>query len=681
MEASSSIVEAAKLALKGRNRADRKRSVAAKLTLPKAAQFAVDLAILAQAFGLAYLLRFDFSIPHKDLIDGLIQLPLVVLVQVLALGLTGIYAFIWRYIGIAELAVFCRAAIWSSFPIALLRFGLPDQLAQFRVPFSIVFIDGILAFGLILGLRVVRRALYERSERRQTESRLLERKKAVLLIGASHAGVATAREILSRGDSNMAIKGFVDDDPAKTGATIQGIRILGATEDLPRLVREYGIDQAVITLTRASGQQLRRIVDICESARVRVQIIPDLFEVLRGRVKLTLLRDIQAEDLLGREPVSLDEEKIRRFLTGKRIMVTGAGGSIGSELSRQVARFNPASLLLLERAESALFNIDRELREAWPQLCVVPLLADVSNDTRIRAIFSSHRPQVVLHAAAHKHVPMMELMPIEAVKNNIFGTYTIAKIAGEYGVEAFVLISTDKAVRPTSIMGASKRAAELVTQYLSRSHGTRYVAVRFGNVIGSTGSVITIFRDQIRKGGPLTVTHPKMMRYFMTIPEAAQMVLQAGSMGDGGEIFVLDMGKPVNILELAKDVITLSGFKPYEDIDIQFTGIRPGEKLVEDLGVLEERMTATRHPKIFIGNIASYPEETLIWFLIRLAILIKQGNDEGLRRILGELLPEARLANATNLGFPVADASRETGPARLAEHFVPAPDEGVLARL
>jgi FlaA1/EpsC-like NDP-sugar epimerase len=324
-------------------------------------------------------------------------------------------------------------------------------------------------------------------------------------------------------------------------------------------------------------------------------------------------------------------------------MVTGAGGSIGSELARQVARFNPSNLLLVERAEFALFNIDRELRESLPGLNIVPLTADVCDENRMRSIFSTYDPHVIVHAAAHKHVPMMESNPTEAVKNNVLGTRLLGEMAGRFGAEAFVLISTDKAVRPTSMMGASKRVAELVIQDLEGRYATRYVAVRFGNVIGSAGSVIPIFREQISKGGPVTVTHPDMVRYFMTIPESVQLVLQAGAMGEGGEIFILDMGEPVSILDLAKDTITLSGLKPYEDIDIVFTGIRPGEKLFEELQTDAESVAKTRHPKIYIGKIAKYPSEEVSSALTELALLAEDGQGNGLRKCLNDLLPEANL--------------------------------------
>jgi FlaA1/EpsC-like NDP-sugar epimerase len=440
------------------------------------------------------------------------------------------------------------------------------------------------------------------------------------------------------------VKGFVDDDPSKQGSVIHGFPVLGTTEDLPRLVRDMGIAQVVITIARISRRDILRIIDVCHKVPVKLRIIPGLYQIIQGKVQVSRIRNVQIEDLLGREPVELDEAQVGGFLANRSVMVTGAGGSIGSELARQVARFRPSHLLLVERAEFALFEIDQELRRSFPELSILPLVADVGETARMRSIFESHRPHVVLHAAAHKHVPMMEANPAEAIKNNILGTRTLGELAGEVGVEAFVLISTDKAVRPTSVMGASKRVAELVVQDLGRKYRTRYVAVRFGNVIGSAGSVVPIFREQIRRGGPVTVTHPDMRRYFMTIPEAAQLVLQAGAMGEGGEIFILDMGEPVRILDLAVAMITLTGLKPFEEMDIVFTGLRPGEKLYEELELFGEDIAKTRHPKIFIGKLGSYSSDEVERALLRLAEFARGANNDEARRFLNSFLPEAKLS-------------------------------------
>jgi len=413
-------------------------------------------------------------------------------------------------------------------------------------------------------------------------------------------------------------------------------------------VHTKGINHVIITIAHASRHQIHRIVKICEEIPVKVRIIPQLYEIIDGHVEISRIRDVQIEDLLGREPVELDKESISRELAGKTVMVTGAGGSIGSELARQVERFQPAQLLLVERAESALFDIDSELRAANPNQSIVPLVADVGDESRMRPIFDAYSPQVVIHAAAHKHVPLMESNSTEAVHNNVLNTRRLAELAGEFGAEVFVLVSTDKAVRPTSIMGATKRAAELVVQDLSQNYHTRFVAVRFGNVIGSAGSVIPIFREQIRNGGPVTITDKRMKRYFMTIPEAAQLVLQASVIGRGGEVFILHMGEPVRIMDLAETLITLSGLKPHEDIQIVETGMRPGEKLYEELRFETEETVPTSHPKIFINKLATAEPGTVGTALKVLDRLVRERNEDELRRFLNDLIPEARVSTSEN---------------------------------
>jgi FlaA1/EpsC-like NDP-sugar epimerase len=614
-------------------------------------QFVLDLSVLVGAFAISYLLRFEFSIPKDFLRDALVQAPYVVLVQFSALVATGVYSFIWRYVGMRELGAFARAVAFAAVPVLALRVGLPPSLQSWRVPLSIIIMDTVLVFAGVVGLRTVRRVLHERVQRRLPlgAAEVIERK-PVLLVGAGRAGVLAAREIQGRGETALQIRGFVDDDPDKQGSVIHGVKVLGKTEDLPRLVREIGVDHVVITIAQGSRKDIRRIVTICETIPIKVRIIPGLFEILQGQVSVSVIRDLNIEDVLGREPVQLDEAEVQRFVVGKTVMVTGAGGSIGSELARQVARFGAARLLLVERAEPALFMIDRELRAREPEVDVVPLIADIGDEARMRGIFACYRPALVIHAAAHKHVPLMEQNPTEAVKNNVLATHQLARLAGEADVEAFVQISTDKAVRPTSIMGASKRAAELLVQDLQGRHRTRYVAVRFGNVIGSAGSVIPVFREQILKGGPVTVTHPDMVRYFMTIPEASQLVLQAGAMGAGGEIFILDMGEPVRILDVAKDMITFSGLKPFEDVDIVFTGMRPGEKLFEELQTTGETIAKTRHPKIFIGKIARCPEDRVRHALARFSALAREQDEPAIRRLFAEFVPESDLT----LDAPVA---------------------------
>lgn len=609
-------------------------------------QLVLDTVMLSSAFIMAYLLRFDFELTDAITRTMMRQLPFVLLLQLMLLWLTGIYAFIWRYVGIAEVKAFGLAAFWSALPLILLRTWLPERFQVGRIPLSIILVDTVLAFGGVLSLRVARRLLYERNSTRRKATHSTNghiAKKPVLLIGAGRAGVMVAREIKSRGDMDIEVKGFVDDDAAKIGSVIQGVKVLGRAEDIPRLVSDLSIDHVVISFAEASRHEFRRILDICEGARVRVRTVPGIYELLQGNLKVSRIRDVEIDDLLGREQVKLDEKGLHHFLTGKTVMVTGAGGSIGSELARQVARFQPAKILLVERAEFALFAIEHEFRSREAQAEIISLVADVFDERRMRNIFQLYRPEVILHAAAHKHVPMMESNPSEAIRNNVLATHRLGELAAEFDVDTFVLISTDKAVRPTSVMGASKRVAELVIQNLNHRSATRYVAVRFGNVIGSAGSVIPIFREQIRKGGPVTVTHPDMVRYFMTIPEAAQLVLQAGAMGEGGEIFILDMGEPVRIFDLAKDTITLSGLRPFDDIDIVFTGVRPGEKLFEELQTSNEKLIKTKHPKIFIGRIAPQSEHRMRNALDSLSVLAETGSDGELREVLSDLLPEAQL--------------------------------------
>jgi FlaA1/EpsC-like NDP-sugar epimerase len=628
-------------------------------------QLAGDLPVLAAAFLISYLLRFDFIIPREELTRGLLQLPFVLLLQIIVLSWVGVYSFVWQYIGMAELRAFMKASLATAVPLLFCRLWLPANLQWARVPLSIICIDTILAFGGVLWMRVAYRMRFERRRRsRSAEHAPAETlKKAVLLIGAGSAGALVAREIRARGHSDLLVKGFIDDDPNKGKSAIHGVKVIGTTQDLPRLVAELNIDHVIISFASAKRNQLKRVLAICERIPVKVRIIPGLYEIIQGDIQISRIRDVQIEDLLGREPIQLEEEIVNKFVTGKTVMVTGAGGSIGSELARQLARFGPARLLLVERSEPSLFNIDQELRQAHADLSIVSLVADVGDEHRLRSILSDNPTHIILHAAAHKHVPMMEFNPSEAIKNNVLATRLLGSLACEFGVESFVLISTDKAVRPTSVMGASKRVAELVVQNLNRCSKTRFVAVRFGNVIGSAGSVIPIFREQIRKGGPITVTHPDMTRYFMTIPEATQLVLQAGAMGEGGEIFILDMGEPVRILDLAKEVITLSGLKPFEDIDIVITGTRPGEKLFEELQTTDEHVAKTRHPKIYIGKIAAYAPEKIAQLTERLSLLTLQANPGELREYLNEVLPEARLevfGNGNHLPG-LSDTSEQAG--------------------
>ncbi len=609
------------------------------------AQFLADIAILCLAFFIAYLPAINLQLQYLYLDIAVTQLPFVIFVQFSSLYLVGAYSILWRYISIGDLWVFLKALLISSTILIAVRFLLSfSQFNQWQVPLSVILIDTILGFGGLVALRVVRRFFYEIGDKNKTYGgkRRLKRK-PTLLVGAGRMGATLVKEMIGHADAELDLRGLVDDDPRKKGGRVGGIKVLGSTHDLPRLVDEIKVEQVVIAIDEAKGKDIRRILDICGAIPVRAQIIPSLNEIAHGRVSVSRLRDVQIEDLLGRDPVELNNENLHDFLTGKTVMVTGAGGSIGSELVRQIIDFRPRSVLLVERAEYCLFNIERELSSDPSGVAYVPLLADVGDETRMREIFTRFKPDVIFHAAAHKHVPLMETNSCEAIKNNIFATRTLGQLAGEFEASDFVLISTDKAVNPTSIMGASKRIAEIVVQDLNQTYSTNYMAVRFGNVLGSAGSVVPIFREQIQRGEALTVTDAKMTRYFMTIPEASQLVLQAGALGDGGEIFILDMGEPVKILDLAEDMIRLSGLTPYEDIDIVFTGVRKGEKLFEELEITGEDLVKTRHPQIFIGKIATYSNLAVSGMLHKFEEAVEGANEDSVRFIFNSVLPEASI--------------------------------------
>lgn len=624
-------------------------------------QLLADVAILTGAFFLAYLFRFDFRIPESYLDNALNQVPFVILVQFASLFLVGAYSIIWRYVSLEDIKAFLKAAFISGVILVLVRLLLsPDQFIRWQVPLSIILMDTIFAFAGLLALRVVRRFVYEVGEKRafQLGKRRKERK-STLIVGAGRLGAATIKEVVGRADTELDVKGFIDDDRGKKGGSVGGIKVLGTTDDLARLADELNIDQIVLAFDQTKSQNIRRVLDICRAIPVKAQIVPSLNEIAHGRVSVNRIRDVQIEDLLGRDPVELDTQNLHEFLTDKTVMVTGAGGSIGAELVRQIVEFAPKLILLVERTEFALFQIERELVKNFPETHFLPLLADIADAPRMREIFSEYKPQVVFHAAAHKHVSLMETNPTEAIKNNIFATKLIAELAGEFGVKDFVLISTDKAVNPTSIMGASKRVAEIVLQDLNQIHPTNYMAVRFGNVLGSTGSVVPIFREQILKGEAITVTDKAMTRYFMTIPEASQLVLQAGAIGNGGEIFILDMGEPVKILELAEDMIRLSGLEPYADIDIVFTGIKQGEKLFEELEITGENLLKTRHPKIFIGKIATYKSEEVANMLTNFRQSVKDNDPAKIRNLFNHFLPEAKIGDFEKIEINKAKPEEE----------------------
>ena len=611
--------------------------------LRRPVQFLADIVVLCAAFLIAYLPSLNIQLGEFYFQTAITQLPFVVFIQFSTLFLIGTYSILWRYVSLEDIKSFLKAALISG--VILIAVRLLLSLTNFnlwQVPISVILIDTLLAFGGLLGLRVLRRFAYELGEKRNfTGVKRRLKRKATLFVGAGRIGAIAVRDVLGRADTEFEVRGFVDDDRRKKGGSVNGIKVLGTTDDMARLIDELNIEQVVIAIDQAQGKEIRRILDICREIPVKARIVPSMHEIVHGRVQVSRIRDVEIEDLLGREPVELDDKNLHEFLTDKVVMVTGAGGSIGSELVRQLAEFNPKLLLLVERAEFMLFQIEREMVKDFTETCFVPLLADVSDAPRMREIFNQYQPQVVFHAAAHKHVPLMETNPTEAIKNNVFATKLIGELAGEFAVKDFVLISTDKAVNPTSVMGASKRIAEIILQNLNNIYPTRFMAVRFGNVLGSAGSVVPIFKEQIRKGEAITVTDKEMTRYFMTIPEASQLVLQAGALGKGGEIFILDMGEPVKILDLAEDMIRLSGLEPYEDIDIIFTGIRKGEKLFEELEITGEDLLKTEHPKIFIGKIATYSSEEVGEILSNFGAAVTENSEAKIRALFNHFLPEA----------------------------------------
>ncbi len=501
-------------------------------------------------------------------------------------------------------------------------------------------IEGVLVadfFASVIVLSALRMLIRLYHEEFFSESRGSARR--YLIIGAGNAGEALLREMLRRKDAQYDVVGFVDDDAAKVGMNIHGIPVLGTVDRLPEICQKRSIDEIAIAIPSASRKQLRRVVQICQGTKLKFSTVPSLTDIASGKYRVSQIRDVDINDLLGREVIQLDLGKIESFLKDKVIFVTGAGGSIGSEMSRQVCAFGPKLLLLVEQAENPLFFIERELRKEFPDVPIKPIICDIVDKARVDQLFDRYRPDVVIHAAAHKHVPLMEENPGEAIKNNVVGTRNIADAADRIGSQNFVMISTDKAVNPTSIMGSSKRIAEMYIQDLNNTSRTHFVTVRFGNVLGSNGSVVPIFKKQIADGGPVTVTHPEMTRYFMTIPEASQLVLQAAAMGQGGEIFLLDMGEPVKIVDLARELITLSGFRPGEDIEIEFSGLRPGEKLFEELSIEGEDMLPTNHPKIAIWKTIT-KERGILRAQIENIISIAPGQDRSqIITAIKELIP------------------------------------------
>ncbi len=604
----------------------------------------------------AFLIRFDAVSNFQDRQAWITErflptLPYFVLLKLALFGRLKLFRGGWGYSSIRDVANILLAS-WLfaviTFPLVYVLYRIPSAM-DFTVPIlgdyfgrfaqGVILLDFLATVFLVCTARLAVR-IY-REELRPISSEGVTR---VLIVGAGDAAESIVREINRMPVDRYRVVGFVDDDPNKQGLHIHGLPVLGTTADIPSLCREEKVEEIIIAIPSASQKELRRVIDLCSGTKLKFQSLPSVADLIDGRAIASQIRPVDINDLLGRETVELDEDAIGRFLRGRRVLITGAGGSIGSEMARQVCRFGPSQLVLVEQAETPLFDIHNELAAAYPKANLDAVICDIYDRLRVLSLWKDRAPDVVIHAAAHKHVPLMERNPCEAIKNNILGTKNVADASCEARVSEFVMISTDKAVNPSSVMGASKRVAEIYVQALNGLEGchTRFKAVRFGNVLGSTGSVVPTFRRQIAAGGPVTVTHPDMVRYFMTIPEAAQLVLQASATGESGQVFLLDMGEPVRIVDLARNMITLSGFRPGEDIDIRFTGIRPGEKLFEELRTEGEDIEPTVHPKVMVWRHTPVAWSEVEPAIEKLESLANCPNRVDVRRALREIVPEYR---------------------------------------
>lgn len=596
----------------------------------------IDSALVALAGAAAIILRFDGMPPLKYRDSFAVFILTTVLFSLTMLHIYKIYHRMWSYASIGELLAIIKSASISSAAVVLLFYFIPVGTG---FPRSVVILTWAFMILFIGGSRFAWRIT--RDNYIKNESRLGI--KRALIVGAGDAGAIVARELKRNNGLYVRPIGFIDDDPKKQSLQLLGMPVLGTRQEIPRLVEQNFIDEIIIALPSAPRNVIRDVVNICKDTGVQMKILPGVYELINGRVSVNQIRDVQVEDLLGREPVQINLKEIAGYLTDQIVLVTGAGGSIGSELCRQISKFKPRGLVLLGHGENSIYEIELELQRKYPQQQIWAEIADIQDKTRIDRIFDKYRPEVVFHAAAHKHVPLMEKNQEEAVKNNILGTRNVAEAADKAQTKVFVMISTDKAVNPSSVMGATKRVAEMIIQSMDKISKTRFVAVRFGNVLGSRGSVIPVFKKQIAEQGPVTVTHPDMVRYFMTIPEAVQLVIQAGAMAKGGEIFILDMGEPVKIDDLARDLIRLSGFEPDVDIKIKYTGVRPGEKLYEELLTEEEGTLKTKHARIFIAR----PTEVAVDEINRLIqyVLTRQDSlsKEFIEKSLKQLIPSFRV--------------------------------------
>lgn len=604
-----------------------------KLLIRRIALISYDVVAIFLSSALGLLARFEFSINNIDAryLNAVKDYFLInVVVTILIFIVMRLYNSLWQYASVSELENVIIACMLSAVTQIV---GM--HLMHRRVPISFHFVYYVCLTVLVIGSRFLYRFLRNLISGKQKQKQAVHR---VMVVGAGDAGNVLVREMTSSSFLQKKVCCIIDDDPLKIGSFFRGIEIVGSRQEIPAMARKYDINEIIVAMPSVSVQERREILEICQTTDCELKMLPGMYQLINGDVSVSRLRNVEIEDLLGREPIRVDITSILDYVNGKVVMVTGGGGSIGSELCRQIAEHGPKTLIIVDIYENNAYEIQQELRRRKPELDLVVLIASVRNTHRIESIFEKYRPDIVYHAAAHKHVPLMEDSPNEAIKNNVFGTYKTAKAAVKYGTSRFVLISTDKAVNPTNIMGASKRICEMIVQMMNGRSNTEFVAVRFGNVLGSNGSVIPLFKKQIEEGGPVTVTHPDIIRYFMTIPEAVSLVLQAGVMAKGGEIFILDMGEPVKILDLAKNLIRLSGYRPFEDIDIKFTGLRPGEKLYEELLMAEEGMKETPNKLIHIGKPIEFDEDLFTQQLDEL-MLLANSDSELVRQKVREIVP------------------------------------------
>jgi len=602
----------------------------------------IDILLILLSTVTAFGIRFDTLTVWTYLSQNLFFIPLVLVIRLPLFYFFGLYRRLWRYASVNELVAISEAVLLGTAVAAavILIVLLPLDLVS-GFPRSLLLIEGMLTLLLVGGVRFSFRVTH--GARPSGASPAVTRngsRKRVLIVGAGDAGALILRELHANPGLGLDPVAFLDDDKSKKGLRIHNVPVLGDVHALPAVVQAQKIEVVIIAMPTAPGRVVRKVAELCRKVGVPVKTIPGLYEILGGSVKVSAIREVELEDLLRREPVKIDLKQVGQYLNGARVLVTGAGGSIGSELCRQVARFKPERLILFELAENNLYQIHRELIAHFPLLAVVPIVGDVRDPSKVDLVFAQQQPVVVFHAAAHKHVPLMESNVDEVVANNVLGTRNVLDASIRHHVNRFVLISTDKAVNPQSVMGASKRVAELMVQDAARRNKSVFVTVRFGNVLGSSGSVVPLFKEQIAAGGPVTVTHPEMRRYFMTIPEAVTLIVQAAALGVGGEIFVLDMGEPVKISDLATDLIHLSGFEPGEEIEIVYTGLRPGEKLREELFTAREEPQKTKHPQIFVAQGDRCDGEKLQRDLAELESLVLVRDAAKIKAKLKEIVPE-----------------------------------------